>query len=533
VRPLQLIVFVLCSALCAHAQGRLTFIGVSLDLETRQADAKLQVFLSRQANVSWAPEEMDYEHVLERLVAAHSSDSPFVARVTPYVYLVAEMLGAQIEPLATYVSSATNSRTYRAYLVVRKQDFPTTPTLFDVVQWLKREAAASRPQRFVYHSRFSTSSFFVPSLYFHSQNIYHMRESTESLTAVMSERIEENSSAKLLELVAAGRADIAAVWDGTKKKFEAGVPGPESPGPKVHFVALPTEMPNDLLICSSGLEAPVKDRLRNAIRKMGPDEINIGDFRTWSGIGEAMDARQALADLRWLARARVPAATVEISLDPRTRKLPVGAALLEAARQAVRLAGTELVLFDDDFHTHIDYTWTIERIHDGAVVLHSRINGVGIEDQEFRLSFLNGEDLTRRIVAIAQARLHRIRYVWAYSSSPPTIIRDIAFSIPVGSSLQIQRVRWLDPERNKFQAGPVFKARIRDGGFYRYALDPDDFSRSGEPVVSFDPLSNLSYRAYLLRPLEQRTLFAALTYALVGLLALAAGTAVVASLRGR
>ena len=521
---LLIILLILINPLLTRSAGqeRLTFVGVALDMETRQADRKLQTYLNRKSDVSFAPEEMEYGRVIDRLVSWRETDGPYLARVTPYVYVVAEMLGANFEILATYVSSSTGNRTYHSYLVVNRKDFPSPPTLPDVMASLEHRKERGR---FIYQSRFSTSSFFVPSLYFRSHKVYHMPESTESLIAIASDPIEENSSSKLVELVAQGKADLAAVWDGTKAKFEPGGPAYEQYGKNVYFVQFPTSLPNDLLICSSSLDSQVKEHLRSALSEMGPDEIATGDFKTWNGIREAADARQALADLRWLAREHVPATTVEIRLKAGTKDDRAANGLVDAAKQAVRLSGTEMVLYDEDFHEHIDITWTLEPVHDGAVVLRSAIPGSGIEEQVFRLSFRDAEDLTHRIVTTIQSRMHRIRYVWGYSTSPPTIIRDQAFSLGTGTAVKVQRISWLDPEKNKFRAGPVFNARIRNSGFYRYELDPDDFSKSGESVSSFDPLSNASYRVYLIRPSEERTLFQVLTVALIALLALAAAGA--------
>ena len=85
--------------------------------------------------------------------------------------------------------------------------------------------------------------------------------------------------------------------------------------------------------------------------------------------------------------------------------------------------------------------------------------------------------------------------------------------------MRIQKVSWIDPERDSFVAGPIFTARIRDASFYRYELDPEDFARSG--ATALDPMSNVAYRVILLRLDEERLLFRALTVALVALFILA------------
>ncbi|MCU0242561.1 MAG: PhnD/SsuA/transferrin family substrate-binding protein, partial [Vicinamibacteria bacterium] len=373
--------------------------------------------------------------------------------------------------------------------------------------------------RFIFHNRFSASSFFLPSHFLRANRIFDMPESTETLTAIRGERIAENSSSRLVEMVASGQADLAAVWDATKNKFEK--PG-QAAGAQVYFSQLPQLIPNDLLVCSTSLSATTKEALRAAIRGLGPGGIGIGDFKTWQDIRDASDARAALADLRWLARERAAPVTIDIRLRSGANR-PQHALMIEAARQAVRLAGTELVLYDPDFHEHIDFVWTIEPVHDGAVVLRSAIPGASVDDQIFRLSFRDSEDLAKRVVGLIHTRLHRIRYIWPYSTSQPILIRDLPFALPAGTSVKAQRISWLDPERNKFRAGPLFNARISHSGYYRYAFDTDDFARAGEAITNLDPLGNTSYRVFLLRPGDERLVFVILTGVVIALLLIAAG----------
>lgn len=522
---MAVVVGLLATAMPAAAEQRLAFIGVALDRETRDADAKLQDYLYRKAGVSFAPEDLEYGRVIERLANWKDSEGLYVARTTPYVYVAAEMLGADFEILGTYVSSATQKTTYHSYFVVSRDDFPAKPELADIIRFL---GTRSKRADFIYHSQFSTSSYFLPSLYFRSHKIFHMPESTASLTAIASRRIDENSSSALVRMVAEGEADLAAVWDGTTSKFEPGHPdgGYQQYGRKVHFVQLPTVLPNDLLVCSASLDPQAKESLRAAIASMGPDEIAIGDFRTWQSFKQATEARLALAELRWSARERVAPVTVEIRLRDGQEGNAAASPLLEAGRQAVRLSGTELVLYDQDFHKHVDFVWTLEPIHDGAVALRSAIPGSDVDEQVFRISFRDTEDLTRRIVSLIHSRLHRIRYAWPYSDDPPIVIRDMAFSIPVGSVAKVQRISWLDPERNDFRAGPLFDAAIRTSEFYKYVLDRDDFPKPGSDELEFDAMSNVSFRVLLLRASEERAVFRALTVALVGLLVAAAVAAV-------
>ena len=539
------------------AQERLTFIGVALDPSTRDADHKLQDYLYRTAGVRFAPEELEYARVIDRLSNWRPEEGPFLARTTPFVYVAAEMLGAELELLATYVSETTGRRVYHSYLVVRREDFPEPPTLPEAIDFLARRAASGAGRaRFIYHSEFSTSSFFLPSLYFRSNRVYHMEESTESLIAIASRPIEENSSTRLVEQVADGAADLAAVWDGTLDKFAADGEADERWqrfGRRVHFVRLPTALPNDLLVCSASLDDGIKERLRAAVGNLGERGIGVGDFRTWESIRAAPDARAALAELRWLAHQRPAPITVEVRLGPpqagppQAGPRPAGrrqagsrqagprqaggdrrpaVPLAEAARQAVRLSGSELVVYDPDFHEQIDFVWTLEAIHDGAAVLTSALPGSGVADQVFRLSFADTEDLVRRLVDVIHSRLHRIRYAWPYSADPLIVIRDLADSIDDGAAARVQRIHWIDPERNHFRAGPLFDAAVRRAGFYRYELEVDPAA-----AVKADALSNVSYRVLLLRAPRERLLFRVMTVALVALLA-AAALAALAAVRG-
>ncbi len=506
------------------ADERVTFIGVALDQETRDADRRLQDYLQRTAGVSFAPEELEYSQVIDRLSGWEPGQGLFLARTTPYVQVVAEMLGADMEILATYVSSTTGATTYNSYFVAQRGLLPPNPTPADVVAMIT--ASPNRP-RFIYHSLFSTSSFFVPSLHFRANGIFNMPESTESLAAIDASNIEQNSSSALVRAIARGEAEVAAVWDGTRARFIEGAADSEDValGRDLVFVRLQSAIPNDFLVCSRWAPAELKEQLRSAIRKMSAEEIGVGDFSTWIDIADASEARAALADLRWQAREQAAPVTVDV----RAAGGRAGAAeMVAAAKHAVRLSGTEFVLFDEDYHEHIDFVWTLDVIHDGAARLRSSIPGSGIDDQVFPISFRDFEDLTRRIVSLMQGRLHRIRYVWPYSGRQPIIIRDTTLALPSNSEVPVQRVTWLDQERNSFRAGPVFPVRVQRSSLYTHELDSEDFRIKAGTDVDLDPMSNVSYRVYQLRAIPPGRIFQLATGALVALLALAAAAAILA-----
>jgi hypothetical protein len=407
--------------------------------------------------------------------------------------------------------------------VARRDDLPPNPTPADVVSLI---TGSPRRLRFVHHSLFSTSSFFLPSLHFRANHIFHMAEPTESLAAIDVAQIPENSSSALVRAVARGEADLAAVWDGTRTRFTSSDASQAdlALGREVVFVRLTSAIPNDLLVCSRWAPAELKDRVRAAIREMPADEIAVGDFQQWIDIVDAPEARNALAHLRWLAREQAAPVTVDVRSAGGDRAAT--AEMLTAAKHAVRLSGMEFVLYDEDFHQHIDYVWTIDRIHDGAARLKSSIPGTDVGDQIFPISFRDGQDLTERIVTLMQGRLHRIRYVWPFSGRQPIIIRDTTLALPPGGEIPVQRVTWLDPERNSFRAGPIFPAHIRASSPFVHELEADDFRRSGESGPDLDPLSNVSFRVYQLRTVPPNTLYRIATGALVILLVLAAAAAV-------
>lgn len=501
------------------AADRTTFVGVALDQETREADRRLRNYLERSAAMSFAPEELEYRQVIERLVGWDTADGVVVARTTPYVQVVAEMLGAELEILATYVSQATARTTYHSYFVARRDDLPANPTPADVISFVSESPDLIH---FTFHSLFSTSSFFLPSLHFRMNRVFHMPEPTESLAAIALDPSESNSSGDLVRAVASGDADLAAVWDGTKARFSDDDPI----GREVVFVQLPSTIPNDLLVCSRSAPAELKEKIRTAVREMSDDEISIGDFTRWVDITDASDARAALAHLRWLAREQTTPVTVDVRQG---RGSSSGtAAMARAARHAVRLSGTELVLFDGDFYEHIDTVWTLDEIHDGAARLTSSIPGTGIEDQVFPISFRDVDDLTGRIVDIVQRRIHRIRYVWPYSGDQPIVIRDTTLTMPTGQKVPVQRITWIDPDRNRFRAGPIFEVGVRTSNPFIHELEADDFRRAGDVPADLDPMSNISYRVYQLRILPPNTWFRIATGALIALLALAAVAAAIA-----
>src|SRR5436190_9500221 len=180
-----------------------------------------------------APEQLSYEAVITALLDdARRDNKPLaraggvVARVTPYAFVVAELRGAKVELLATCRSRTTGRTVTNAYMVVPQSSFTGAmpPTLDQVLDHLRTLSDADRPARFIYHNKYSTSSYFLPSLLFRARRVFgHDRASNPAgVTMIAVERNDSPSSSDLIKAVAAQGGDretIASVWNGPKAAF--------------------------------------------------------------------------------------------------------------------------------------------------------------------------------------------------------------------------------------------------------------------------------------------------------------------------
>ncbi|MGR9106379.1 MAG: PhnD/SsuA/transferrin family substrate-binding protein [Gammaproteobacteria bacterium] len=472
----------------------MTFVGVALDPETQEADERLRQVFQAKLRLKFENRDLEYSAAIQTLKNWNTgTDGPLMARITPYVYVVAEMLGANLDILATYRSKKTGSNLYHAYFVVRKSEF-AGGDLDEFVQYLRRR---ERPARFIYHNKFSTSSFFLPSLYFLEKGIFSVRgqdENNRSYITIQAERPPEaQGSSDLVAMVKDGRADFAAIWDGTKSKFDS--------DPDLVFFKLPTPLPNDLLVVSRETDPMLKEKLREAIAGLTEQDINVGDFLTWINFHETPKARNALAMLRWKARTLPKPVPIQVraaylkgeSVDER---------LVEAAKQAIRLSGTEFVVFDEDFHKHFDVRWTIRQSHINALVITSDFINSGLPPQIFHISFQtdNMENLVYHIGTEIAGQMHRIRYIWPFDDNHPRVIRDVDFDLPEGEIMKGQKVTWKDLSNNDFAVGDAFDVQIARTDFNSFELTDRGFAkRPGTTQFDFDPLSNISYRIFLVR----------------------------------
>ncbi len=526
----------------ATTSQRAKFIAVNLGDESRKADEKLAEYLNNMVpTVYFVLELASYETVVESL-ANWSSDDAFIARVTPYVYLAAEALGAELVPLASYESRATEDYTYRSYLVVRKKDLTTDqPNPEDVIKLISALNAKKLRARFRFHSRFSTSSYYLPARFFLQHHVFNMDEPAGTLRAIESRKIDSDSSSDLVRLVARGvlpgsaeeagqegreaadGADIVAVWDGTKAKFckatdraaerlkgletrrkreeddpeetaklaaaiaeaEAALRearGKETTCDALHFIPLDTLLPNDLLVASSSMDDWTKTRIQTAITTMGDRAIDIDDFVRWEDIRQAHQARTALLALIRESRQAPSKITIDVRADKESRP-PVLAWQKKAVEEAIELSGTEFTVWERYFHRKADFEWTLKLTHDGALELTSQPNGFrdakkAVQNQI--MSFEDKIDLIDRTTVFIASRMHRVRYIWPYWDRP-TVIRDLPFALPEsGTPLQVSKIEWEEFERNGYLTDPNewFEAPVEHSDFHKLQLDAKAFPKT-------------------------------------------------------
>lgn len=512
----------------ATTDQALTFVRVSLDTETQRADDKLSDFLRAKLGVRPENRDLEYGAAVDTLVHWNpDAKGPLVARVTPYVYVVAEMLGADLEILGTYLSKRTRESTYHSYLVLRKDAGLASGDLDDFVKWLRERPT---PARFVYHNKFSTSSYLLPSLYFRKAGIYAGSGTNASDQKHVFIRAEKpagiESSTELVRMVKQRRAEFAAVWEGTQARFAT--------DPELIFLKLPNTLPNDLLVFSQTPDRTLRDRLLAALQGMKDADINSGDFLRWVDFNTTPDARRALSGLRWLTKAPPAPAPIKIRAA-HNDGTPLDPGVLEAAKQAVALSGTEFVLFDEDFHKQFDVLWTLRKSHDDSLIITSEYPDFNLPPQRFHLSFKKGdrESLVARIEEQISNGMHRVRDVWPFDDETPTVLRDVRFNLPAGAQVKAVKVTWNDYTNNDRVVGTPFDVTVTAGDFHSFKLKGDGFPRRSDGThYDFDPLSPTSHRVILVRPAPDLRLFRYGTYALLGLFVAAAAFALWSLMRG-
>lgn len=512
----------------ANRDQPMTFVGVALDAETQKADERLRDFFRSRLSLNFENREKEYGAAIDTLVHWQTeTKGPLMARVTPYVYLVAEMLGADLEILGTYVSKRTQETTYNSYFVVHRDTGLTTDDLDALVKHLRTRPT---PARFIYHNKFSTSSYLLPSLYFRKMGIFSgtgLNAQDQRQIFIRAEKPPGvEGSSELVQRVKQHQADIAAVWEGTRSKF--------ADDPDLLFLKLPNTLPNDLLVMASMQDRALRDNVLVSLRGMKDTDIGVGDFLKWQDFNTTPEARRALAALRWLSNMTPTPVPIKIRQAHNTGA-ELDPALLEAAKQAVRLSGTEFILFDEDFHKQPDVLWTLRKSHDDSLVIKSEFIDFGVPPQEFHLSYKKGdtESLVARIEEQISNGMHRVREVWPFDDETPTVLRDVRFNLPPGTAAKAVKVTWNDLTNNDRVVGAPFDVTVAASDFRSFKFRGDGFPKRGDGThYEFDPLSNTAHRVVLVRPVNETRLFRAGTYALLGLLSLAAACALWVVFRG-
>ena len=527
------------SVTSANAQAApARFLTVDQGADELKADEVLATRLGRP--LLGSPEQLSYETVINALLDDARPDKPLartggvVARVTPYAFVVAEMRGAKVELLAACLSRSTGTTITNAFMVVPQSAFPglLPPTLEQVLDHLKALSETERPARFIYHNKYSTSSYFLPSLFFRARRVFGLNPRSANapgVTTIGVERNDSSSSSDLIRAVAtqAGeRETIASVWNGPRSGFaDAASRYYAEYGKKVRFVQLPDDLPCDLLVATRKVNSATKDAITARLRELQPSGLDIpgSDVATWVpwSNGEAEDARRALSDLRRQAGSSTTPVVVDVLANPSS---PVDGDLLDAARLAVRLAGTELVDRSQyfDYYKKSDVRWELERIHDGAVRLTVRYENFRLDNaevtQQFDVSFQQPSDLTRRLVSLVHSRLHRIRPVWLYNDTAPTVLRDVDFDI--ARRVPFQEIQWNDPQRNDYRPdGLSGVASVEKEETFEIQLAKGDFpKRVDNRSLDFEPMGRQGFRVLLMRVTPERTLFRALAIVFVVLL---------------
>jgi hypothetical protein len=510
------------------------FLSVAPDADTRLADQKLLEYLRHKVPVTFEKQEMGYESSIQTLLDWDpEKQGPLLARVTPYAFVVAEMLGANMEIVGTFLNKNSNSVTGDSYFVVHKdfgyekteapEDFarhlddPKTQTK-DFIEILKQRET---PARFVYHSKFSTSSHFLPSLYFKKRSIFSLftqpkgKQKFITIHSLAPDGIA--SASELIPIIKGRQADFAAVRGSVKSKFETDA--------DLKFIKLPYSTPNDLLVMVkpfNKLIKQVKDQILETIRKMEATDIDEGGISKWEDFNASPKARKSLANLRYLAKTTPHPVVINIRKSQKETS-GIDEKHLEAARQAVRFSGTEMVLFDEDYHSAFDVLWTLETRHDRSILLTSTIMDSGLT-QEFSVSYRIGdmESLASRISRVIDHKMHRIRYVWPYDDETARVLRDVDFQIPVGQQMKVQKITWSDFNTNEYTVDTPFNVEVTQSDFHSFQLKGKGFPQKEDGKFGFEPLGNVAYRVFLERTTNAGDTYKITTKILLGLFGLAA-----------
>ena len=388
----------------------------------------------------------------------------------------------------------------------------------DFIKVLKQRET---PARFVYHNKFSTSSHFLPSLYFKRRSIFSLftqpkgKQKFITIHSLAPDGIATPS--ELIPLIKNKRADFAAIRESVKNRFDTDA--------DLKFIKLPYSTPNDFLVMVKPFNKrikQIKDQILETVQRMEATDINEGDILKWEDFNASPKARKALAKLRYMAKTTPHPVVVNIRKSQKENS-GIDEKHLEATRQAVRFSGTEMVLFDEDYHSAFDVLWTLETRHDDSILLTSTIMDSGLT-QEFSVSYRIGdmESLASRISWVIDHKMHRIRYIWPFDDETARVLRDVDFQIPVGQQLKVQKITWSDFNTNEYTVDTPFDVEVTQSDFHSFQLKGKGFPLKEDGKFGFEPLGNVAYRVFLERTLNAGDTYKMTTKILIGLFGLAA-----------
>ncbi|MCZ6541535.1 MAG: hypothetical protein O6704_07775, partial [Nitrospinae bacterium] len=287
-------------------------------------------------------------------------------------------------------------------------------------------------------------------------------------------------------------------------------------------IQLPYSTPNDLLVVIKPFDPAIKAQILETLRKMEVTAIDQGDILKWVDFNASPKARKSLANLRRLAKTIPHPVAINIRKSQK-QNTGIEEQHLEAARQAVRSAGPEMVVFNEDDHSAYDVLWTLETKHDISLLLTSTILDSGLT-QEFSVVYRQGdmEHLAAQIRRVMEQKMHRIRYVWLMDDNTPRVLRDVDFQIPVGQQLKVQKITWLNFNTNEYNVDTPFMVKVTQSDFHSFQLEGKGLPKREDGKYGFEPLGNVAYRVFLERAPQAGDAYKLTTKVLIGLFGLAA-----------
>lgn len=502
------------------------FLAVATSSEDADSDRHLRRYLKSEAGVDLTlPDERDYDKVIDALVTG--KNEAILARTSPYVLVVAQLMGTPLVPIGTYERSDGGSMTYHAFLVVNraaidayrkvKDQDPSLPQVIDFLQH-------TRGPEFLFKNEFSTSGYFAPVAYLRSQGVFTPSKFDDPDATALTPQQRKLPAEELIASVARGEAALTAAWEGDRRKVSA------ENLQRTYFVLLPYELPNDLLVCNLAFPPSKVEAIRKAISVMPAGWITAiqpkANISRWRNLQDAPNAATALYMLRQMVVHPQPQSVVRVSGD-------APAEVISAVERAISRSHADFVRFDETVHSSIDYDWTVTLTSDGALALKSVL--AGRLTQNVEIPFHDADDLTCRVRLWMDNELALVRYVWPYYRDSTVVLRD--FDVPVikGTQLMAQTITWSDIGRDSFKVRSAadLKLKVKDATDDLLKLGNDDDSAvdRGMPYA-YDPMSRDAVRVFIDRRLKSSRFLGNMSLS-GGLLLLLLGVVSIIDLRRR